>query len=62
MSKQYLTAESVCAGHPDKLCDFIADGILDACLWKDRSSRVACEIICKGRADIRFVVRERLRL
>lgn len=27
MSKQYLTAESVCAGHPDKLCDFIADSI-----------------------------------
>lgn len=74
MSKQYLTAESVCAGHPDKLCDFIADSILDACLRKDRSSRVACEVMatghkiivageitCKGRVDIRFVVREALR-
>ena len=28
--KTYKTAESVCAGHPDKLCDFIADSILDA--------------------------------
>ncbi len=74
MSKQYLTAESVCAGHPDKLCDFIADRILDACLRKDRSSRVACEVMatghkiivageitCAKRVDIRFVVREALR-
>ncbi len=74
MSKQYLTAESVCAGHPDKLCDFIADSILDACLRKDRSSRVACEVVatghkiivageitCAKRVDIRFVVREALR-
>lgn len=74
MSKQYLTAESVCAGHPDKLCDYIADSILDACLRKDRSSRVACEVMatghkiivageitCAKRMDIRFVVREALR-
>lgn len=74
MSKQYLTAESVCAGHPDKLCDYIADSILDACLRKDRSSRVACEVMatghkiivageitCAKRVDIRFVVREALR-
>lgn len=74
MSKQYLTAESVCAGHPDKLCDFIADSILDACLRKGRSSRVACEVMatghkiivageitCAKRVDIRFVVREALR-
>lgn len=74
MSKQYLTAESVCAGHPDKLCDFIADSILDACLRKDRSSRVACEVMatghkiivageitCAKRVDIRFVAREALR-
>ena len=27
-----LTAESVTAGHPDKLCDAIADNVLDACL------------------------------
>jgi S-adenosylmethionine synthetase len=47
---KYLTAESVCKGHPDKLCDLIADSILDACLRKDRSSRVACEVMAtKGR-------------
>ena len=36
--KTYKTAESVCAGHPDKLCDYIADSILDACLYKDMPS------------------------
>ena len=41
----YKTAESVCMGHPDKLCDLIAENILDACLRKDRASRVACEVI-----------------
>lgn len=74
MIKEFMTAESVCAGHPDKLCDYIADSILDACLRKDRSSRVACEVMatrgriivsgeitCTGRVDIRFVVREALR-
>lgn len=45
MFKTYLTAESVCAGHPDKLCDFIADSILDACMKEDKNSRVACEVL-----------------
>ena len=46
----YKTAESVCAGHPDKLCDLIADSVLDACLRKDRNARVACEVLAtKGR-------------
>jgi len=70
----YKTAESVCAGHPDKLCDLIADSILDACLRKDKSSRVACEVMatkgkiivageitCDGKVDIRWAVREVLR-
>ena len=43
--RKFLTAESVCAGHPDKLADYIADSILDACLEKDPMSRVACEIL-----------------
>lgn len=34
-----LTAESVTAGHPDKLCDAIADSILDACLKADPNAR-----------------------
>ena len=45
MKSRFLTAESVCKGHPDKLCDLIADGILDACLKEDKNSRVACEVM-----------------
>lgn len=42
--KKYLTSESVTEGHPDKVCDFVADSILDA-LWKiDPSSRSAVEV------------------
>jgi S-adenosylmethionine synthetase len=48
--KHYLTSESVCQGHPDKLCDYIADSILDACLSSDAYSRVACEVMAtKGK-------------
>lgn len=67
--KTYKTAEAVCSGHPDKLCDLIADSILDACLRKDKLSRVACEVMatkgkiivageitCSGKIDIRQVV------
>ena len=38
--KKLVTSESVCKGHPDKLCDLISDTILDACLEKDKDSRV----------------------
>ena len=70
----YKTAESVCMGHPDKLCDLIADNILDACMRKDKASRVACEVMatkgkiivageitCSGKVDIRFIVKNVLR-
>ncbi|MCG2713265.1 MAG: methionine adenosyltransferase [Candidatus Omnitrophica bacterium] len=43
MRKHYFTSESVTEGHPDKLCDQISDGVLDACLKNDIYSRVACE-------------------
>ncbi|HET7293967.1 MAG TPA: methionine adenosyltransferase [Vicinamibacteria bacterium] len=43
-----LTAESVSEGHPDKVCDFIADSILDAYLASDPRSRVACEVLAKS--------------
>ncbi len=72
--KRYLTAESVCIGHPDKLCDLIADSILDACLRKDKASRVACEVMvtkgkiivageitCSDKIDFRFIIRNVLR-
>lgn len=44
-----LTAESVTEGHPDKLCDTIADAVLDACLLGDPDSRVACEVLATAR-------------
>ena len=43
MQKYYFTSESVTEGHPDKLCDFISDCILDECLRQDENSRVAVE-------------------
>ena len=47
---RYYTAESVTEGHPDKLCDKIADRILDVCLAIDPAARVACEVLAtKGR-------------
>jgi len=48
MLKDYLfTSESVNEGHPDKVCDQISDGILDALLEQDPDSRVACEALIK---------------
>ena len=74
MSKRYLTAESVCAGHPDKLCDIIADNILDECFRRDKASRVACEVMatkgkiivageisCSEKIDIRYIARNVLK-
>ena len=43
MSKRLFTSESVTEGHPDKICDQISDGVLDAILEKDPQARVACE-------------------
>ncbi|HZO70801.1 MAG TPA: methionine adenosyltransferase [Ktedonobacteraceae bacterium] len=41
--KTFFTSESVTEGHPDKLCDQISDGILDAIIAQDPLARVACE-------------------
>ena len=46
MRNYYFTSESVTEGHPDKICDQISDGILDAILEKDPMGRVACETTC----------------
>ena len=43
--RKFYTAEAVTEGHPDKLCDQIADAILDVCLKQDEQSRVACEVL-----------------
>jgi S-adenosylmethionine synthetase len=48
MSSYTFSSESVSEGHPDKVCDFIADSILDAHLAGDPNSRVACEVLCKS--------------
>lgn len=42
----YFTSESVCAGHPDKICDAISDAILDAALKEDPLSRAGIETVC----------------
>ena len=68
------TAEAVTAGHADKLCDQIADAILDAILVNDRFARVACEVLVttgmvvvtgqittKCWVDITGIVRETIR-
>ena len=47
MSEYLFTSESVTEGHPDKLCDQVSDGILDALIKEDKGSRVACETLTK---------------
>lgn len=69
--KKLFTSESVCEGHPDKLCDLISDTILDEYLKQDEKSRVACEVAAgknmifitgeitsKGTVDIERTVRK----
>ena len=69
-----LTSESVSEGHPDKICDQISDGVLDAALAQDPMSRVACEtsvatglvlvfgeITTKATLDVRNIVKETIR-
>ena len=49
MSKRIFTSESVTEGHPDKLCDQIADAVLDEIFLRDPDAHVACEVmISKG--------------
>lgn len=43
MARYLFTSESVTEGHPDKICDRISDGVLDAILAQDKTARVACE-------------------
>ena len=74
MNKYYFTSESVTEGHPDKLCDYISDSILDACLEQDSHSRVAVEtmasagkiaiageITTKAKIDIKKIAREAIK-
>ena len=74
MSRRLFTSESVTEGHPDKICDQVSDGVLDAILTKDPMARVACEtatttgivfvmgeITTSAYVDIESVVRDTLR-
>ncbi len=74
MAKRLFTSESVTEGHPDKICDQVSDGVLDAILAKDPNARVACEtatttgivfvmgeITTNAYVDIEAVVRDTLR-
>lgn len=45
MNYKYFTSESVAAGHPDKICDQISDGILDACIKQDMHSHTGIECL-----------------
>ena len=54
--RRLFTSESVTEGHPDKLCDYISDSILDSYLAKDKNARVACETVA-GKGEI-FVTGE----
>jgi S-adenosylmethionine synthetase len=69
-----FTSESVSEGHPDKVCDAISDGILDAIFSKDPNARVACEtfvttglvvvggeVTTKAYIDVQKVVRDTIR-
>lgn len=69
--KNLITSESVTIGHPDKMCDIVADNILDAYLKKDKNSRIAVEVMAtkekviisgevtsKGIVDIKKIVRK----
>ena len=49
--KKLFTSESVTEGHPDKLCDYISDSILDEYLKRDSNARVACETVA-GKGQI----------
>ena len=69
-----FTSESVCAGHPDKICDQVSDSIVDAALKKDKYSRVAVEtmvtenftamvgeVTCKAKLDYEKIARNMIK-
>ena len=72
--KILFTSESISEGHPDKVCDQIADTVLDECLAKDEHARVACEVFatdnyivvggeitCKSPIDYQSIVKNVLK-
>ncbi|MBI2011336.1 methionine adenosyltransferase [Candidatus Daviesbacteria bacterium] len=74
MSTTTFTSESVCAGHPDKICDQISDAVLDAVLAQDPYGRVAVETVAgfnrlimvgevktKAKIDLKKIAREQIK-
>ena len=72
--KTTFTSESVCCGHPDKMCDQISDAIVDAALKQDAHSRVAIEsvagfnhlfllgeVTCNAKLDYAKIAQEQIR-
>lgn len=72
--KTTFTSESVCSGHPDKICDQISDAILDAVLAQDPEGHVACETMAgynrvvisgevkaKAKVDFESIAREQIK-
>ena len=49
--RKLFTSESVTEGHPDKLCDYISDSVLDCFFEKDPYARIACETVA-GKGQI----------
>jgi S-adenosylmethionine synthetase len=45
MNSYFFTSESVCSGHPDKICDQVSDAIVDAVLARDKFGKVAVETL-----------------
>lgn len=71
MNYPNFTSESVCSGHPDKICDQIADAILDSAIQADKFSRVGAELLatkdkliiageitCNGTLDYRNIAKK----
>ena len=54
--RKFFTSESVTEGHPDKVCDNISDGILDAILTVDPAARAAIE--CAAAFDTLLIMGE----
>lgn len=74
MNYSLFSSESVCAGHPDKVCDQISDAVLDEALRLDPNSRVAVEtlvtvnkcilageVTCSQKIDFEAVARQKIK-
>lgn len=72
--KTFFTSEAVCKGHPDKMCDSIADAILDAILKQDKDAHTAIEVVAaydnltiigevktKAKVDYKQIARETIK-